>query len=145
MAERSAYYALPEAARGIFVGGGGAVRILRLIGTSRMIDMMLTGGTYNAEEGLSAGFSQYVVDDGHGLVQAIELAERIASNTVLSNFAVVQALPRIARSDPDGGFLWESLMAAITMGDDEAKARVNAFLEKRVPKVAYRSGESERR
>ncbi len=144
VAERSAYYALPEAARGIFVGGGGAVRIPRLIGTSRMIDMMLTGRTYNAEEGLSAGFSQYVVDDGHGLAKAIELAERIATNTVLSNFAVVQALPRIARSDPDGGFLWESLMAAITMGDDEAKARVNAFLEKRVPKVAYRSGESER-
>jgi enoyl-CoA hydratase/carnithine racemase len=144
VAERSAYYALPEAARGIFVGGGGAVRIPRLIGTSRMIDMMLTGRTYNAEEGLSAGFSQYVVDDGHGLAKAIELAERIATNTVLSNFAVVQALPRIARSDPDGGFLWESLMAAITMGDDEAKARVNAFLEKRVPKVAHCSGESER-
>jgi (methylthio)acryloyl-CoA hydratase len=144
VAERSAYYALPEAARGIFVGGGGAVRIPRLIGTSRMIDMMLTGGTYNAEEGLSAGFSQYVVDDGHGLVQAIELAERIASNTVLSNFAVVQALPPIARSDSDGGFLWESLVAAITLGDDEAKARVNAFLEKRAAKVAHRSGESGR-
>jgi (methylthio)acryloyl-CoA hydratase len=76
VAERSAYYALPEASRGIFVGGGGAVRIPRLIGTSRMIDMMLTGRTYSAEEGLSLGFSQYVVDDGHGLAKAIELAER---------------------------------------------------------------------
>jgi 1,4-dihydroxy-2-naphthoyl-CoA synthase len=53
VAERSAYYALPEAARGIFVGGGGAVRIPRLIGTTRMIDMMLTGRTYTADEGLS--------------------------------------------------------------------------------------------
>jgi enoyl-CoA hydratase/carnithine racemase len=144
VAERSAYYALPESARGIFVGGGGAVRIPRLIGTSRMIDMMLTGRTYSAEEGLSLGFSQYVVDDGHGLAKAIELAERIATNTVLSNFAMVQALPRIARSDPDGGFLLESLMATITLGDDEAKARVNAFLEKRVPKVAHLTGEGER-
>ena len=93
---------------------------------------------------LSLGFSQYVVDDGHGLAKAIELAERIATNTVLSNFAIVQALPRIARSDPEGGFLLESLMAAITVGDDEAKARVNAFLEKRVAKVAHPSGESER-
>jgi hypothetical protein len=57
---------------------------------------------------------------------------------------MVQALPRIARSDPDGGFLLESLMAAITIGDDEARARVNAFLEKRVPKVAHLSAESER-
>src|ERR1700730_15540345 len=144
VAERSAYYALPESTRGIFVGGGGAVRIPRLIGTTRMIDMMLTGRTYSAEEGLSLGFSQYLVDDGRGLAKAIELAERIATNTALSNFAIVQALPRIARSDPEGGFLLESLMAAITIGDDEAKARVNAFLEKRVAKVAHRSGESER-
>ena len=144
VAERSAYYALPEGARGIFVGGGGAVRIPRLIGTARMIDMMLTGRTYSAEEGLSLGFSQYVVDDGRGLAKAIELAERIATNTVLSNFAMVQALPRIARSDPDGGFLLESLMAAITIDSDEAKARVNAVLERRVPRVAPLSGESER-
>jgi len=144
VAERSAYYALPESARGIFVGGGGAVRIPRLIGTPRMIDMMLTGRTYSAEEGLSLGFSQYVVDDGQGLAKAVELAERIATNTALCNFAMVQALPRIARSGPDGGFLLESLMAAITVGDDEAKTRVNAFLEKRVAKVARRSGESGR-
>jgi hypothetical protein len=51
------------------------------------------------------GFSQYVVDDGHGLAKAVELAERIATNTELSNFAIVQALPRIARSDPDGDLL----------------------------------------
>ena len=85
-----------------------------------------------------------MVDDGHGVAKVIELAERIATNTVLSNFAIVQALPRIARSDPEGGFLLESLMAAITVGDDEAKARVNAFLEKRIAKVAHHSGESER-
>jgi enoyl-CoA hydratase/carnithine racemase len=144
VAERSAYYALPESTRGIFVGGGGAVRVPRLVGTTRMIDMMLTGRTYSAEEGLALGFSQYVVDDGHGLAKAIELAERIATNTALSNFALVQALPRIARSDPDGGFLLESLMAAITIGDDEARARLNAFLEKRGPKVAHPS-EGERR
>jgi (methylthio)acryloyl-CoA hydratase len=137
VAERGAYYALPESARGIFVGGGGAVRIPRLIGTSRIIDMMLTGRTYRAAEGVSLGFSQYVVDDGEGLTKAIELAERIATNTTLSNFAITQALPRIARSGPDGGFLTEGLMASITADDGEARARINAFLEKRGPKAAH--------
>src|SRR4029077_17071321 len=33
VAERSAYYALPEGSRGIYVGGGGSVRLPRLIGT----------------------------------------------------------------------------------------------------------------
>src|SRR5262249_12096202 len=40
--ERSAYYALPEGSRGIFLGGGGSVRLPRLIGTARVMDMMLT-------------------------------------------------------------------------------------------------------
>jgi (methylthio)acryloyl-CoA hydratase len=137
VAERNTYFALPEGMRGIFVGGGGAVRIPRLIGTSRMIDMMLTGRTYNAEP--ESGFSQYVVDNGTGLTTAIELAGRIASNTTLTNFAVVQALPRIARSDSEIGFLTESLMAAIATTDWEAKARLQEFVEKRGAKVLSRS------
>src|SRR6202011_1757521 len=71
VAERSTYYALPEGSRGIFVGGGGSVRIPRLIGTTRMIDMMLTGRTYGAEEGVLLGFSHYVVDAGAGLAKGI--------------------------------------------------------------------------
>jgi enoyl-CoA hydratase/carnithine racemase len=139
VAERSAYYALPEGTRGIFVGCGGSVRIPRLIGTARMLDMMLTGRTYGAEEGAPLGFSQYMVADGQGLAKGIELAERMAANAVLSNFAIVQALPRIARADPETGLLMESLMAAIAASDDEAKARVKAFLEKRASKVTQRS------
>ena len=51
VAERSAYYALPEGSRGIFLGGGGSVRLPRLIGVSRVMELMLTGRTYGAEEG----------------------------------------------------------------------------------------------
>ena len=55
VAERSAYYALPEGSRGIFVGGGGSVRLPPLIGVARMMDMMLTGRTLGAEEGQAIG------------------------------------------------------------------------------------------
>jgi enoyl-CoA hydratase/carnithine racemase len=143
IAERSAYYALPEGARGIFVGGGAAVRVPRLIGTSRMMDMMLTGRTYGAEEGVPLGFSQYLVEDGQGLPKAIELAGRIAANTDLGNFAMAQALPRIARAGPDGGYLMESLMASITMGDEDARTRIDAFLDKRAAKTTPFFGQGE--
>lgn len=53
VAEPSAYFALPEGQRGIFVGGGGSVRLPRLIGVARMTDMMLTGRVYSATEGAS--------------------------------------------------------------------------------------------
>jgi enoyl-CoA hydratase/carnithine racemase len=137
IAERSAYYSLPDSALGIFVGGGGAIRIPRLIGTTRMTDMMLTGRTYSAEEGLPVGFSQYVVDEGEGIAKALELAEKIAANPPLSNFAVLQALPRIARAEPDSAFLTESLMAALTIVDDEARERLESFFRKRAAKVAH--------
>jgi enoyl-CoA hydratase/carnithine racemase len=135
VAERSTYYALPEGSRGIFVGGGGSVRLPPLLGVARMMDMMLTGRTLNAEEGQAIGLSQYLVEDGAGLAKAIELAERIAGNAPFTNFAVTHMLPRIARSDPAAGFAAEALTAAIAQGQDEAKERLKAFLEKRGPKV----------
>src|ERR1044072_5784727 len=138
VAERSAYYALPEGSRGIFVGGGGSVRLPRLIGVTRMMDLMLTGRTYGAEEGQALGLSHYLVEPGEGLAKGIEIAKRIATNSPTTNFAIMQALPRIAEQDRASGYLMESMMAAIAQGNDEAKKRVTAFLEKRAAKVTRR-------
>jgi len=135
VAERSAYYALPEGSRGIFVGGGGSVRLPRLIGVARMMDMMLTGRTYSAEEGQTIGISTYLVDAGKGFAKGLELAQRIAANAALTNFAVMQALPRIAEMEPAAGYAVEALMSAIAQADPEAKARLKDFLEKRAAKV----------
>jgi enoyl-CoA hydratase/carnithine racemase len=135
VAEASAYYGLPEGQRGIFVGGGGSARVPRLGGVALMTDMMLTGRVLDANEGLQRGLSQYVVADGAGFAKGVELATRIAANAPLSNFAVMQALPRIADLSQGDGLFVESLMAAIAQGDDAAKERVRAFLEKRAGKV----------
>jgi hypothetical protein len=47
----------------------------------------------------------------------------------------MQALPRIAESDPASGLALEALMSSIAQADPEAKARLRAFLEKRAPKA----------
>jgi len=135
VAEPSTFYALPEGTRGIFVGGGGSVRISRLLGVARMTDMMLTGRVFDADEGQQFGLSNYRVAEGAGLAKALELAERIASNAPLSNYAIVQALPRIADLAAADGLFVESLMSSIAQGDEEAKRRVRDFLDKRAAKV----------
>jgi enoyl-CoA hydratase/carnithine racemase len=135
VADDTAYYGLPEAQRGIFVGGGGSVRLPRLIGTALMADMMLTGRVLDAHEGQGAGISQYLVAAGTGLAKGLALAEKVASNAPLTNFAVIQALPRIVDADPATGLLLEALMAAAAQSDEEAKLRLRAFLEKRASKV----------
>lgn len=100
-----------------------------------MMDMMLTGRTYSAEDGQTMGLTIYLVEPGEGFARGLELAQRIASNTALTNFAVTHVLPRIAESDPASGYAMEALMASIAQADGEAKARLKAFLEKRAPKV----------
>jgi enoyl-CoA hydratase/carnithine racemase len=136
VADESTFYALPEGTRGIFVGGGGSVRIPRLIGVARMTDMMMTGRVYNAVDGERAGFAQYLVPTGTSFDKAFELAQRIGSNAPLTNYALMHALPRIAEQPADHGFLTESLMASIAQSAPEAKARVRAFLEGKAPKVS---------
>ncbi len=136
VADASTFYALPEGSRGIFVGGGGSVRIPRLIGVARMTDMMMTGRVYNAEDGERVGFAQYLVPEGAALDKAVELAQRIATNAPLTNYALMHALPRIADQPADHGYFTEALMAGIAQDAPEAKARVRAFLEGKAAKVA---------
>jgi enoyl-CoA hydratase/carnithine racemase len=135
VADESTFYALPEGSRGIFVGGGGSVRIPKLIGVARMTDMMLTGRVYNAQDGDRVGFAQYLVPAGQSLAKALELATRIATNAPLTNYALMHALPRIAEQSSDHGFFTEALMAAIAQSAPDAKERVRAFLEGRAGKV----------
>lgn len=142
VAEESAYYALPEGQRGLFVGGGASVRVPRLIGVHRMTDLMLTGRVLDAQEGQDLGLSNYLVARGAGLEHALTLAARIAENAPITNFAVLHALPLIAEGDPAQGYLMEALMASVASGSDEAKRRMRSFLDGRAAKV---SGEGGRR
>ena len=76
-----------------------------------------------------------VAATGEGLPQALELARKIAGNAPLSNFAVLQALPRIAGLSRDDGLFVESLVAAVAQGDPAAKARMRDFLAGKAGKV----------
>ena len=136
IAEKTAYYALPEGMRGIFLGSGGSVRIPRLIGAERVQDMMLTGRTYGAEEGYALGFSQYLAEPGMGFAKAVEVAKRITQNTAMANFAILHALPRIVEEAPSNGLLTERLMATIACSDEDAQQRLQDFLVHKRNKVS---------
>ncbi len=136
IAEDTAYFGLPEGQRGIFLGGGGSVRVTKLIGYSRVTEMMLTGRVYGAAEAFQIGLAHYTVAAGAGMAKARELAARIAGNAPMSNYAIMRTLPLIAEQPMSHGLMTESLIAAITQSEPEAKERVSAFLDKRAAKVA---------
>jgi enoyl-CoA hydratase/carnithine racemase len=134
IAEPSVIFQLPEGRRGIFVGGGATVRVGRIIGADRMVEMMLTGRKYDADEGLRLGLTHYSVGEGEALPLARELAGKIAANAPLSNYLMVQALTRIEDMARADGLFAESLAAALVQTTPDAEEGLRAFLAKREPK-----------
>ena len=139
VAEQSAFYALPEGQRGLFVGGGGSVRISRLVGVAAMSDMMLTGRVLDAQDGHRLGISQYLVGPGEGLAKAMELAHKVAGNAAMTNYGVMHVLPRIADQSIQDGMITESLMAAVAVSDPETRGRLLAFLDHKANKVQFKA------
>lgn len=133
IAEPSVRFQLPEGRRGIFVGGGATVRVGRILGADRMREMMLTGRSYGAEEGLAFGLAHYSVGEGAGLALARKLARRIADNAPFSNYLMMNAIPRINDMSRGDGLFAESLAAALVQTSEGAKEGLRAFLEKREP------------
>ncbi|MGY4751303.1 crotonase/enoyl-CoA hydratase family protein [Pannonibacter sp. Q-1] len=135
VADATTFFALPEGQRGIFVGGGGSVRVARLTGVARMTDMMLTGRVVPASSAEAWNLAQYVVGEGEALAKATELAQAAASNAELSNYAVINALPRIQDMAKEDGLFVESFIASFTATSPEAEERLRAFLEKRAARL----------
>lgn len=135
IADPSAFYGLPEGQRGIFVGGGASVRVGRILGADRMTEMMLTGRTYDAEDGYRLGLSHYLLAADEVMAKAEELAHKIASNAPLSNYAMIQSLPRIQDMGSDDGYFTESLMAGLVQTSEEAQRRIEEFLSRRRKKA----------
>ncbi len=133
IAEASTIFQLPEGQRGIFVGAGATVRVGKILGPDRMVEMMLTQRQYDAEEGLNLGLAHYTCGVGQGMEMAEKLARKIASNATLINHIIIQSLSRISDMSRSDGLFTESLCAALTQTSPDAEEGLRAFLEKREP------------
>jgi (methylthio)acryloyl-CoA hydratase len=133
VAEEGTMFRMPEGQRGIFVGGGGSVRIGAIIGADRLTEMMLTGRTYTAEEGARLGLAHHLAPSGGALAKATELAQQVAQNSATVNYLIIQSLARIAKMSSEDGLYAESLAAALSQTGADAEEGLRAFLEKRKP------------
>ncbi|MBS3745519.1 MAG: crotonase/enoyl-CoA hydratase family protein [Wenzhouxiangellaceae bacterium] len=78
IAARSAVFGVYCRRFGVPLVDGGSVRLPRLVGQSRAMDMILTGRGVEAAEALEFGLVNRIVDDGQALATACELAQSLA-------------------------------------------------------------------
>ena len=79
VAARSAKFGVFCRRWGVPLVDGGTVRLPRLVGQSRAMDMILTGREVGADEALAIGLADRVVDDGSARAAAEKLAAEIAA------------------------------------------------------------------
>jgi len=75
--ERSAVLGVYCRRWGVPLIDGGTIRLPRLIGHSRALDLILTGRGVTADEALQMGLANRIVDDGEALQAALELARQL--------------------------------------------------------------------
>ncbi|MGI0132729.1 MAG: enoyl-CoA hydratase/isomerase family protein [Thermoplasmata archaeon] len=133
MAKDSGKVGLPEVTLGVLPGTGGTQRLPRLVGTSRALDLMITGRLLTPEEALSMGLVNYVYPKesfakdvqayasalAHGPARAVSLIKRSVMEGVEMSLIAGLALER-------------ELQNRLFITED-AKEGLSAFVEKRKP------------
>lgn len=79
VAARSAVFGVYCRRWGVPLIDGGTVRLPRIVGQGRALDLILTGRPVAADEALAMGLANRVVDDGQALAEAVALARQIAA------------------------------------------------------------------
>jgi len=130
VAAEGALFAQPEINLGILPGFGGTQRLPRLVGTSKALEMNLTGDAVLADEAFEFGLVNAVVPDHELFDTALAWARRLAGQAPLA----VEQIKRVSgRGDLDDGIAAEKEAFAAVFQSDDAREGIGAFLAKRRP------------
>jgi enoyl-CoA hydratase/3-hydroxyacyl-CoA dehydrogenase len=135
LAATSASFGQPEIGLGIIPGFGGTQRLPRLVGTSKALEMNLTGEPVSAEEAYELGLANRLVPDHELLDTALAWARKLAEQAPLA----VKQIKRISgHSDLDAGIEAETRAFGAVFASEDAREGISAFLRKRRPNFTGR-------
>lgn len=122
----------PEVNLGLIPGYGGSQRLIRLIGYGKAMELLLTGDMINAEQALSLGLVNHVVEEEELIPLATKLLKKIGSKSPLT----VAQLIKLGNQyyDPaEDGLANEIVEFGRCFGTEDFKEGTQAFLGKRKP------------
>ncbi len=130
-----ASFGQPEINLGIIPGFGGTQRLARLVGTSKALEMNLTGEPIGAEEAYELGLVNRLVRDHELLDTVLAWARKLAGQAPL---AVAQIKHLSGAADLDAGIEAEQLAFASVFASADAKEGIASFVQKRKPRFTGR-------
>jgi enoyl-CoA hydratase/carnithine racemase len=137
VADPAARFGLPEVRLGLMPGAGGTQRLPRRIGVGPAKELLLLGGTIDAEEARRIGIVNRVALPGVALEAASELAATLAALSSVAVRAIKSSIDG-ANGDLGHGLDTERALFMQVFASQDATEGVNAFVEKRTPAFDHR-------
>lgn len=131
IASESARFGQPEVKLGLGPGYGGTVRLPRLVGTGRALDLLLTGRMIDAAEALQIGLVNRVVPADRLLVEARAYLASILEMAPLAVALVLEAVDAGANLPRAEALLLEANHFGLASATDDMREGTTAFLAKR--------------
>jgi enoyl-CoA hydratase len=138
VASRNARFGLPEVGLGIIPGYGGTVRLARLVGLGRAVEMTLTGEPVTAERALELGLVSRVVPRDELLETAMALMRTITAKGPVAVRLALESVYRALDVTTSQALAHESSLFGLLASTDDMREGMTAFLEKRAPEFEGR-------
>jgi enoyl-CoA hydratase len=133
IASESAKFGQPEVKLGIAPGYGGSVRLPRLVGKGRALELLLTGKMIDAQEALRIGLVNQVVPADKLLQESETMLRTMIDNGPLALQVCIEAVDSALETTLDEGLLLEANYFGLLASTQDMREGMSAFLEKRKP------------
>jgi len=133
IASENAKFGQPEVKLGIAPGYGGTVRLPRLVGRARALELLLTGDMIDAETARQIGLVNRVVPADRLMAEADSLLRAILVNGPLAIRACLEAVDMGSDMTLDQALLLEAGYFGLLSATEDMREGTKAFVEKRKP------------
>lgn len=134
IAGSDARFGQPEINLGIMPGAGGTQRLMRAVGKSLAMQMVLTGEPIDARQAQQAGLVSEITEPELTVERALAIAQRIASKAPLAVRLAKEALLKAQDTDLASGLRFERHAFTLLAGTQDRAEGIAAFQEKRQPR-----------
>ena len=133
IAGEDAQFGQPEINLAIMPGAGGTQRLLRAVGKSLAMQMVLTGEPIGARRALAAGLVSEITQPELTVERAVAIARKIAEKAPLAVRLAKEALLKAEDTDLASGLRFERHAFTLLAGTEDRNEGIRAFQEKRKP------------